>query len=371
MPRTLERISELLDFWGVGGGGHTPDHPRKSGLTLYGHFDCHSSLWYQQTPTANFTESPALWGSESRLSQDETEDELTEEQLPRLRATHQANKGVVMKIINESEAILENDPTLYTCTMLKEKMQIISKLDKKILVTSKINDTMKEVDDAEFFKMRIMDAIVNISTSITPTLPTTPSQTIVSGSSAQEANSTNNTSIPPSSLSAPHSTHPNLTVPAPQPSKSILPKMVLAKFKEEVTQFHSSWDGLEGTVNSNSDYSYYYSTVVVTGSYITHTLWSRLQLKSLHTEKLNLNTFGESKFKKQSSIDLLITSDYYWSCWGLDFSLSHEQAQVHWHQCSYHVIHFMYSEKGLGKVCMKTRLVGIVSLMVKKKWPLV
>ena len=35
-------------------------------------------------------------------------------------------------------------------------------------------------------------------------------------------------------------------------------------------------------------------------SYITDSLRSRLQLKSLHTEKLNLNTFGESKFKKQS-----------------------------------------------------------------------
>ena len=35
-------------------------------------------------------------------------------------------------------------------------------------------------------------------------------------------------------------------------------------------------------------------------SYITDSLRSRLQLKSLKTEKLNLNTFGESKFKKQS-----------------------------------------------------------------------
>ena len=35
-------------------------------------------------------------------------------------------------------------------------------------------------------------------------------------------------------------------------------------------------------------------------SYITDSLRSRLQLKSLNTEKLNLNTFGESKFKKQS-----------------------------------------------------------------------
>ena len=35
-------------------------------------------------------------------------------------------------------------------------------------------------------------------------------------------------------------------------------------------------------------------------SYITESLRSRLQLKSLKTEKLNLNTFGESKFKKQS-----------------------------------------------------------------------
>lgn len=34
-------------------------------------------------------------------------------------------------------------------------------------------------------------------------------------------------------------------------------------------------------------------------SYITDSLRSRLQLKSLQTEKLNLNTFGESKFKKK------------------------------------------------------------------------
>ena len=35
-------------------------------------------------------------------------------------------------------------------------------------------------------------------------------------------------------------------------------------------------------------------------SYITDSLRYRLPLKSLNTEQLNLNTFGESKFKKQS-----------------------------------------------------------------------
>lgn len=35
-------------------------------------------------------------------------------------------------------------------------------------------------------------------------------------------------------------------------------------------------------------------------SYITDSLRSRLQLKSLHAERLNLNTFGESRFKTQS-----------------------------------------------------------------------
>ena len=35
-------------------------------------------------------------------------------------------------------------------------------------------------------------------------------------------------------------------------------------------------------------------------SYITENLRSRLQLKSLQNKKLNLNTFGESKFKKQN-----------------------------------------------------------------------
>lgn len=111
--------------------------------------------------------------------------------------------------------------------MLNEKMQQISKL-----------------------KLRIMDAIANISTITTPAIPTMPSQT-VPGSSVQQANPTNDSSILPSS-SAPHSTLHNPTVPALQPLKSRLPKITLPKFKGEVTQFRSFWDSFESTVHSNT-----------------------------------------------------------------------------------------------------------------------
>jgi len=82
------------------------------------------------------------------------QNEATEELL-QLRVECAANKGVATKINDESEAILEHDAALQDMkmrnrltqiqTMLNEKMLLISKLDKKILSISKINDVMKEV----------------------------------------------------------------------------------------------------------------------------------------------------------------------------------------------------------------------------------
>ena len=55
--------------------------------------------------------------------------------------------------------------------MLKEKLQLISKLDEQILTAREVDEIMKDVEDDNFFKVRLMDAITNISTSTTPTVP--------------------------------------------------------------------------------------------------------------------------------------------------------------------------------------------------------
>jgi len=71
------------------------------------------------------------------------------------RRASSTSSGMRWKINDESEAILEHDAALQDMkmrnrltqiqTMLSEKMLLISKLDKKILSISKINDVMKEV----------------------------------------------------------------------------------------------------------------------------------------------------------------------------------------------------------------------------------
>ena len=100
--------------------------------------------------------------------------------LPRLQARRAANRGVVTKLIEESDVILENDVALLDKKtqnrltridgILQEKLQLISELDEKILNDCEVDDIIKEVEDAEFFKMRLMDAIANISTSNTPSV---------------------------------------------------------------------------------------------------------------------------------------------------------------------------------------------------------
>ena len=153
---------------------------------------------------------------------------------------------------------------------------------------------MKEVEEAVFFKMRLMDAIANISTSTTPavpkmslpqekytinasTLPASPStssdtsnpptSTSISSDASNLAATTStssNTSIPPASTSpsvnasipldsSASYSHPNSTGSAPRPSKSRLPKNTLPKSKGDVTQFRSFWDSFESTVLTNTD----------------------------------------------------------------------------------------------------------------------
>ena len=104
---------------------------------------------------------------------------MTEENLPRLRATRAGNKGVVTKLIGEAETILDGIHPLEEKArnqlariekVLKEKSELIHDLDEKIIVVCKVEDIEKEIEDAEDLKMRVMDAIEAISLGTTPFL---------------------------------------------------------------------------------------------------------------------------------------------------------------------------------------------------------
>ena len=139
---------------------------------------------------------------------------MTEEELPRLRATRAANRGVVTKIIEETDAILENDAALLDMKTrnrltkdrydAKGKIATNQRARQENINRQQNGRCYQEVEDADFFKMRLMDGIANISTSTTPAVPKATPQ--------HQENSTN-ASIPPASTSTSKnaSTPPALT----------------------------------------------------------------------------------------------------------------------------------------------------------------
>ena len=179
------------------------------------------------------------------------------EQVPRLRATRAGHKGVVTKLIGESEEILDSETKeldVKTCTCLgRIKATLITDLGEKIITVCDVEEIEKEIEDAEALKMRIMDAIENISTSGTPSIPT---QNTLSVQEVQQASSINdnlNHSASMSSASPPTLHYPTAspTIPPLQSLKTRLPKITLAKFKGEATQFRSFGDSFESTIHSN------------------------------------------------------------------------------------------------------------------------
>ena len=149
---------------------------------------------------------------------------MTEEDLPRLRATRGANRGVITKLIGEADTILENATSELDIKtrnklsrieeMLKEKSKLVSNLDEKIVSVCKVEEIEKEIDEAETLKMRVMDAHANIS------FTTTPSNTSTTYTVAQFTEG--NPSIPTGSLATPPSTQAIHTTGSP-PSSSALP----------------------------------------------------------------------------------------------------------------------------------------------------
>ena len=177
------------------------------------------------------------------------------EELPRFRAIRAANKGVITKLIAESETILEMDTEmddktrnrlLRIDTMLKEKFKVVTDLDEKIVPVCKLEDIEKEIDDSESLKMRVLDAIANIALKTTPQKSTSTFEP----SGSQNSNDSTSANQPPStSVTVP--TIQNSQTTGPPSAISKLPKLTLPKFKGEVTQFKSFWDIFESAVHSN------------------------------------------------------------------------------------------------------------------------
>ena len=178
-----------------------------------------------------------------------------EEQLPRLRATRVGNKGVVTKLIAETEGILHGPYPLEEKTrnrlvriekVPKETTELIHDLDEKIIAVCKVEDIKEEIENAEDLKMRVMDAIKAISLRTTLTTP------FNSSSSSNLTQGTNTIFIPPSSPGSSSGSQQqpqgNFGNGTENPKTA---RTKLHRFKGDVTQFRTFWDTFESQVHSN------------------------------------------------------------------------------------------------------------------------
>ena len=218
------------------------------------------------------------------------------EELPRLRATRAGNRGVVTKLITEVEQIVQldtkpKDRLERISLMLDQKWNLLNEYNDKILALCKVEDIEKEIEDAHDLTMRIMDTKAEIAKLTTPptTVETQPSPSNLATTSPIEPSpsslnvattppiepspsSSNVATTPPITPSTsnsfavansnPHQTsttwfntglqsQPNSNASYQSTFTAKLPKLVLPKFRGDVTIWRSFWDSFNSAVHVN------------------------------------------------------------------------------------------------------------------------
>ena len=217
------------------------------------------------------------------------------ENLTRIRAIRGGNRAVITKLINEAEGLLKEEVLergrLNTITgLLEEKLKfVVKELDYKITEICEVEDIATDIEEAEDLISRVLDAKRHIfektheveevrterkvqSPNHVPTNTTDEEsveqqhsqETILDTSASTSNNNINDSQI--ESTSQPTTAESTGTVnyehhslnissnnvPQSTPNRSKLPKLVLPKFRGDVTQWRTFWDSFNSTIHTNS-----------------------------------------------------------------------------------------------------------------------
>ena len=218
--------------------------------------------------------------------------------LARVRAIRGGNRGVITKLTNEAEELcaaqLLNEGRLETIAHLLEmKLLLIKALDEEVVSTCGIEDIEREIEESDEIESRVLDIKRMIKEKTRPsgnvTVPSTnvggkqndtvPSTSgIESQTNALATTTVNTTQMAPMQndnditsqhqdsdvttpplqdqapgltgmpFSASGDTLPVITVPQ---TRIKLPKLVLPKFRGEITKWQTFWDSFNSSVHSS------------------------------------------------------------------------------------------------------------------------
>ena len=200
----------------------------------------------------------------------------------RIRAGHKASTSRIIAQVSEEENVAQcNVHTLRRMVKtLKEKLDIILKLDAEILDAAKEEDEIKEeIETADIYQEKVELAVITLEMAISDLernepLATTNGNTgehLGEQSSAQsssrgtQASATNDAAVtvaqePQRDGENRVTTEGNRSATDGEPERSViskvkLPKMVLKKFDGQLTNWATFWDMFVSSVHTNSELS--------------------------------------------------------------------------------------------------------------------
>ena len=162
------------------------------------------------------------------------------EKLERLRASRGAHRGVLTKRIGEANEILESEGMLSNeqikqldvlHRLLENKLKLVEGLDESILSLCEVETIQNEIEDSE----RVLERVVECQKSIQDALTKGKNE-----SSAQESQINPGQGLPGVASTA-------MNVQA----KAKLPKLILPRFRGDVTKWTSFWDSYKTAVHEN------------------------------------------------------------------------------------------------------------------------
>ena len=209
-----------------------------------------------------------------------------------MRAVRGGNREVITKLINEAEGLLKEEVLergrLNTITgLLEGKLKFVKELDEKIIEICEVKEIVAEIDEAEELVSRVLDTqrhifekthevkevykeakgSDNVATNTTNEEPVEQqhSEGTVLDTSATTNNSNTNDSQS-ASTSQPTTAESTGTVSNEQNSinsnnnnvslstqnRSKLPRLVLPKFRGDVTLWRTFWDSFNIAIHTNS-----------------------------------------------------------------------------------------------------------------------
>lgn len=222
------------------------------------------------------------------------------ETLPRIRAKRAGNRGVMTKLSNEAEALLKAETVdkqrlKIISDSLNDKLKLVKTFDEEILDNCAVDEIENEIEESDEVNSRMEDLLrviqkatsskeTNAGVSPVPSTTNTsdqkcpvsqPSSTSTAGSSTLNAGNVH-FQLPwgtsgyeeIQSLNAPSTSQAGNTSPSGYPgmgtnfsinadpiqshsSKAKLPKLVLPKFRGDVTQWQNFWDSFNSAIHSN------------------------------------------------------------------------------------------------------------------------